>query len=157
MPQPQQHGIRAASATYTTSSQQHLILNPLSEARDRTCVLMDATQIHFNWAMKRTPRVYFLNYLTNALISSWNFTKIVYFLIQCMAPWASSVEFDYLKRKKHPVIWCEFHQEGNPAAKIKSKVVLSKMIVFKLSRALVSFKFSMMGAWHFIHCSWPWC
>ena len=29
------------------SSQQHRILNPLSEARDQTCVLMDASQIHF--------------------------------------------------------------------------------------------------------------
>ena len=29
------------------SSQQCRILNSLSEARDRTCVLMDATQIHF--------------------------------------------------------------------------------------------------------------
>ena len=27
------------------SSQQHQILNPLSEARDRTCTLMDASQI----------------------------------------------------------------------------------------------------------------
>ena len=29
------------------SSWQHRILNPLSEARDRTCFLMDASQIHF--------------------------------------------------------------------------------------------------------------
>jgi len=29
------------------SSQQHQILNPLNEARDRTCVLMDASQIGF--------------------------------------------------------------------------------------------------------------
>ena len=30
------------------SSQQHQILNPLIEARDRTCVLMDASQIRFH-------------------------------------------------------------------------------------------------------------
>ena len=30
------------------SSRQHRILNPLSKARDRTCVLMDASQIHFH-------------------------------------------------------------------------------------------------------------
>ena len=30
------------------SSLQHWILNPLSEARDRTCVLIDAGQIHFH-------------------------------------------------------------------------------------------------------------
>ena len=29
------------------SAQQHGILNPLSKARDQTCVLMDASQIHF--------------------------------------------------------------------------------------------------------------
>ena len=29
-------------------SQQRRILNPLSEARDRTCVLMNASQIHFH-------------------------------------------------------------------------------------------------------------
>ena len=29
------------------NSQQHQILNPLSEARDRTCILMDAGQICF--------------------------------------------------------------------------------------------------------------
>ena len=29
------------------SSQQHQILNPLSETRNQICVLMDASQIHF--------------------------------------------------------------------------------------------------------------
>ena len=29
------------------SSGQHQILNPLTEARDQTCDLMDASQIHF--------------------------------------------------------------------------------------------------------------
>ena len=37
------------------SSWQCQILNPLSEAGDRTCVLMDASQIHFCWAMMGTP------------------------------------------------------------------------------------------------------
>ena len=30
------------------SSQQGRILNPLSEARDQTCVLMDASQVHYH-------------------------------------------------------------------------------------------------------------
>jgi len=30
------------------SSQQHQILNPLIKARDRTCALMDNSQIHFH-------------------------------------------------------------------------------------------------------------
>ena len=36
MPEPQPHEIRAVSATYTTAHRQRRILNPLSEARDRT-------------------------------------------------------------------------------------------------------------------------
>ena len=34
---------------------QHQILNPLSEARDRTCVLKDTSQIRFHWATTGTP------------------------------------------------------------------------------------------------------
>ena len=37
------------------SSQQHLILNPLFEARDRACILMDTSQICFCCAMMGTP------------------------------------------------------------------------------------------------------
>ena len=38
------------------SAQQHLILNPLSKVRDRTCVSMDTSQIHFRRAMTGTLR-----------------------------------------------------------------------------------------------------
>ena len=38
------------------SSQQHQALNPLSKARDQTCILIDASQIHFHWATTGTPR-----------------------------------------------------------------------------------------------------
>ena len=37
------------------SSQQCWILNPLSEARDRTCVLLDPSQAHFCWTTMGTP------------------------------------------------------------------------------------------------------
>ena len=37
------------------SSLQHWILNPLSEARDRTFILMDTSQIRFCWATTGTP------------------------------------------------------------------------------------------------------
>ena len=37
------------------SSQQRWVLNPLSQARDRTCVLMDVSQICFCWATMGTP------------------------------------------------------------------------------------------------------
>ena len=33
------------------SSRQHQILNPLSEARDWTCILMDTRWVHFHWDM----------------------------------------------------------------------------------------------------------
>ena len=32
------------------SSQQHWVLNPLNEARDRTCILRDASRVHHRWA-----------------------------------------------------------------------------------------------------------
>ena len=37
------------------STQQHWILNPLSEARDQTCVFMDTSQIHFCCTKMGTP------------------------------------------------------------------------------------------------------
>jgi len=37
------------------SSWQHRILNPLNEARDRTCNLMDTSQIHFRCATMGMP------------------------------------------------------------------------------------------------------
>ena len=39
--------IRAVATGLHHSSQQRWILNPLSKARDRTCILMDAGQIRF--------------------------------------------------------------------------------------------------------------
>ena len=39
------------------SSWQHRILNPRSEARDRTCILMDTSQIHFPGTTTGTPTV----------------------------------------------------------------------------------------------------
>ena len=41
------------------SSRLYWILNPLSEARDRTRVLTDASQICFRWATKGTPLSFF--------------------------------------------------------------------------------------------------
>ena len=37
------------------SSQQHWILNPLSKARDWTCLLMDTSQVRYCWATMGTP------------------------------------------------------------------------------------------------------
>ena len=46
--------IRAAAVGLHHSSQQCWLLHPLGKARDRTCVLMDASQICFCWATTRT-------------------------------------------------------------------------------------------------------
>ena len=50
--------IRAVAASLchlNHSSPQCQILNPLSEARVRTCILMDTSQILFHWAKTGTP------------------------------------------------------------------------------------------------------
>ena len=57
------------------SSQRCQILNPLSEARDRTCILLDTSQIYFCWAMTGTlviPKSYLLHLFF--LWPSWTIT-----------------------------------------------------------------------------------
>ena len=49
----QQHQMQAASATYPTA--QRCILNPLSEARDRTYV-MDTSRVCYRWTTMGTPK-----------------------------------------------------------------------------------------------------
>ena len=49
------------------NSQQQQILNPLSEARDRTCVLMDASQIRFCRATMGPPGNAFITKDNNRL------------------------------------------------------------------------------------------
>ena len=39
------------------SPQQCWILNPVSKARDWTCILMDTSQVRFNWATEETPKL----------------------------------------------------------------------------------------------------
>ena len=55
-PTPQQCRIQAESVTYTTVHQRR-ILNPLSEVRDRTWVLMDTRQVPYCWATVGTPPI----------------------------------------------------------------------------------------------------
>ena len=46
------------------SSRQCQILNPLNEAKDQTCILMDTSQVHYSWATMGTPRAAVLSGLT---------------------------------------------------------------------------------------------
>ena len=58
MSQPQQLGIQASSATYTTA---HNSVDPQpTEARDGTHVLMDTSWIHFHYATVGTPKMVIL-------------------------------------------------------------------------------------------------
>ena len=56
MPQPQQH-VRDLSHIWGPhhSSQQRQTPDPLSEARKRTCILMDTSQVHFHCTTMGTP------------------------------------------------------------------------------------------------------
>ena len=47
--------VGTAAAGLCHSSQQCRILNPLSKARDQTCILMDTSQFHYCWATMGTP------------------------------------------------------------------------------------------------------
>jgi len=67
-PQPQQHQIQAVSATYTAVHNNARSFNPLSKARDQTCILMDISQVlkplshdgnsqeHFNLKRKESTK-----------------------------------------------------------------------------------------------------
>ena len=64
-PQPEQCGIWAISVTYTTAHGNAKSFNPLSEARDWTCVLMDNSRGRFCWTTRGTLKPYKLLLSTN--------------------------------------------------------------------------------------------
>ena len=57
------------------SSQQCWILNPLREAWDWTCVLMDTSWICFHWAMMGTPMCGFLK---NVSLEAWTYVTFFF-------------------------------------------------------------------------------
>ena len=75
-PQPQKCWIRASSVTYTHSSQQRRILNPLSRARDRTRNLLVARGIRFRCAHDRNSPIPILMAPLKSSLSCCAFTNI---------------------------------------------------------------------------------
>ena len=70
---------RSCSCQPNPQPQQRWIFNPLSEARDRTCVLMDTSRVHCHWATMGIPHTFF-NYLgflrtTMCLENDWGFVN----------------------------------------------------------------------------------
>ena len=61
------------------SSQQHWILNPLNEARDRTHILMDTSQVCFHWAMAGSPGLIFIIWLYTCKFSCLLYFFSVFF------------------------------------------------------------------------------
>ena len=72
--------IRTVAASLHHSSQQCMILNPLSGARDWTCVLKDTSQIHYCCATTGTPQFY----LNNAVLK--NFSRHPVLLDEAQTP-----------------------------------------------------------------------
>ena len=74
-PQPQQLGICAASVIYTTAHSNTRSPTHLSEARDQTCILMDAGQVHSRCATRGTQNHFNQNYINLAAFSSRNSSR----------------------------------------------------------------------------------
>ena len=49
--------MRDPSCDLHHSSWQHQILNPLSKARDQTCIFMNTSQVRYCWATTGTPKI----------------------------------------------------------------------------------------------------
>ena len=69
------------------SSQQCWILNPLKEARIQTCILVDASQIHFHWATTGTPLLFSINLPRSLSSKYWSslfsYTALRHFTPKC--------------------------------------------------------------------------
>ena len=95
------------------SSWQHQILNSLSEARDQTCFLMYASQIHFCWAMTGTPNyVHFKLFLhfchratlanTQRFLSSWRLSDS--WIIRSRIKWDCPECAQCLAHERHKIL-----------------------------------------------------
>ena len=103
MPRPQQHQIQATSVTYTTahsntrSKPQCQILSPLNEARDRSCNLMDPSQIHFRCAMMGPPSLlFFLLHWLKVYQVCWSFQQTYFWFSAIFSIFHSLIHFSLL-------------------------------------------------------------
>ena len=78
------------------SSWQCQILNPLSEAWDRTCVLMDVSHICFHWAMVETPVLFFWSQYLPQKFFLWSYE--LYKFLYCSV-WYNYMLFPSMKPK----------------------------------------------------------
>ena len=98
--------------------EQYRILNPLSKARDRTCILMDKSQIHYCWATTGTPHIYFLCESQN---SPW--AKAVYLL---QAVWENvSLPFPASRGHLCSLAWSPFLHFQSQQSLMSASVVIS--------------------------------
>ena len=83
-PQPQQLGIRATSSIYTTphgnARSLPMILNPPSEARDGTCILMDASPVHFLLSYDGNSQIFFNEHICTLF---FNKNEIICYVPSC--------------------------------------------------------------------------
>ena len=75
------------------------ILNPMSGARDGTCVLMDTSCIHYRWATMGTPKEFCLNQIKIWL--DFYFKLVSAFIVTwecfCFLDYVKNGKFSYLK------------------------------------------------------------
>ena len=55
------------------SSRQYQILNPLGKAKDRTCIRIDTSWVHYRWAMAGTPSRPFKHHLLSLCMYSTSY------------------------------------------------------------------------------------
>ena len=76
LPQPQQWQDLSHICNLHHSSQQHQILNPLSEASDQNHILMDTSRVRYCWVTTGTPL--WLFYIPNSLLKFWLYSSILF-------------------------------------------------------------------------------
>ena len=70
------------------SSRQSWILNPLSKAWDRTCILMDTSQICFHWATRGTlGKLFLISFSYTFLVPGHSLSFFPFLIQKCLLLW----------------------------------------------------------------------